>query len=39
MSYSERMKKQLVESNTKTAEAMQLSEQLMAVMARKYKKA
>ena len=33
------MKKQLVESNTKTAEAKQHAEQLLAVMAGNYKKA
>ena len=35
----ESMKKQLVESNTKTAEAKQQAEQLLAVMAGNYKKA
>ena len=33
------MKKQLVESNTKTAEAKQQAEQVCSVMARNYKKA
>ena len=36
---NESMKKQLVESNTKTAEAKQQAEQLLAVMAGTYKKA
>ena len=36
---NESMKKQLVESNTKTAEAKQQAEQLLAVMAGSYKKA
>ena len=36
---NERMKEQLVESNTKTAEAKQQVEQLLAVMAGNYKKA
>ena len=35
---NESMKKQLVESNTKTAEAKQQAEQLLAVMAGNYKK-
>ena len=33
------MKKQLVESNTKTAEAKEQAEQLLAVMAGNYKEA
>ena len=36
---NESMKKQLVESNTKTAEAKQPAEQLLAVMVGNYKKA
>ena len=36
---NESMKKQLVESNTKTAEAKQQAKQLLAVMAGNYKKA
>ena len=36
---NESMKKQLVESNTKTAEAKSQAEQLLAVMAGNYKKA
>ena len=35
---NETMKKQLVESNTKTAEAKQQADQLLAVMAGNYKK-
>ena len=36
---NESMKKQLVESNTKTGEAKQQAQQLLAVMAANYKKA
>ena len=36
---NESMKKQLVESNTETAEAKQQAEHLLAVMAGNYKKA
>ena len=36
---NESMKKQLVESNTKTAEAKQQAEQVLVVMAGNYKKA